>query len=104
MAGLPHVVIERAKEILQNLESQSLDLTSNKDTPEKNAINQKKAAQKMTESVPTQLEIAQMSLFANHMDPKFETLMNKLEAVDPNRITPIEALMIVTELKQVIGN
>lgn len=104
MAGLPHVVIERAKEILQNLESHSLDLTSNKDTPEKNAINQKKAAQKMTESVPTQLEIAQMSLFANHMDPKFETLMNKLEAVDPNRITPIEALMIVTELKQVIGN
>ena len=58
----------------------------------------------MTESVPTQLEIAQMSLFGNHMDPKFETLMNKLEAVDPNRITPIEALMIVTELKQVIGN
>ena len=104
MAGLPHVVIERAKEILQNLESHSLDLTSNKDTPEKNAINQKKAAQKMTESVPTQLEIAQMSLFANHMDPKFETLMNKLEAVDPNRITPIEALMIVTELKQVIEN
>ena len=35
MAGLPHVVIERAKEILQNLESHSLDLTSNKDTPEK---------------------------------------------------------------------
>jgi DNA mismatch repair protein MutS len=104
MAGLPLVVIERAKEILQNLESHSLDLTSNKDTPEKNAINQKKAAQKMTESVSTQLEIAQMNLFANHMDPKFETLMNKLEAVDPNRITPIEALMIVTELKQVIGN
>lgn len=57
----------------------------------------------MTDSIDKQAEIAQMSLFANHMDPKFETLMNKLDAVDPNRITPIEALMLVTELKKVVG-
>ena len=43
MAGLPRIVIERAKEILENLESHSLDLTNNKDTPETDAINQKKS-------------------------------------------------------------
>ncbi len=104
MAGLPDVVIERAKEILGNLESHSLDVTNKNGTPEQDAIKQKAAAKKMTESIPVQSEISQMNLFANHMDPKFETLMNKLEAIDPNRITPIEALMIVTELKQVIGD
>ncbi len=104
MAGLPDVVIERAEEILGNLESHSLDVTNKNGSPEKDAIKQKAAAKKMTESIPVQPEIAQMNLFANHLDPKFETLMNKLEAIDPNRITPIEALMIVTELKQVIGD
>ena len=104
MAGLPDVVIERAKEILGNLESHSLDVTNKNGTPEKDAIKQKAAAKKMTESIPVQSEISQMNLFANHLDPKFETLMNKLEAIDPNRITPIEALMIVTELKQVLGD
>lgn len=103
MAGLPDVVIERAKEILGNLESHSLDVTNKNGTPESDAIKQKAAAKKMTESIPVQSEISQMNLFANHLDPKFETLMNKLEAIDPNRITPIEALMIVTELKQVLG-
>lgn len=104
MAGLPNVVIERAKEILGNLESHSLDVTNKNGTPESDAIKQKVAARKMAESIEVQPEISQMNLFANHMDPKFETLMNKLEAIDPNRITPIEALMIVTELKQVIGD
>lgn len=104
MAGLPDVVIERAKEILGNLESHSLDVTNKNGTPEGDAIKQKAAARKMAESIDVQPEIAQMNLFANHMDPKFETLMNKLDAVDPNRITPIEALMLVTELKRVIGD
>lgn len=104
MAGLPEVVIERAKEILGNLESHSLDVTNKNGTPESDAIKQKKAAQKMAQSIEVQPEISQMNLFANHMDPKFETLMNKLEAIDPNRITPIEALMLVTELKQVMGD
>jgi len=104
MAGLPEVVIERAKEILGNLESHSLDITNKNGTPEGDALKQKVAAQKMSESIQVQPEISQMNLFAGYMDPKFETLMNKLEAIDPNRITPIEALMLVTELKRVIGD
>ena len=104
MAGLPKAVIERAKEILGNLENHSLDVTNTHGTPEADAVKQKVAAQKMSETIEVQKEIAQMNLFANHLDPKFETVMNKLEAIDPNRITPIEALMLVTELKQIFGD
>ncbi len=103
MAGLPQIVIDRAKEILGNLESHSLDITNTNGEIPTRASKQKAAAKQMTNSIDKQAEIAQMSLFANHMDPKFETLMNKLDAVDPNRITPIEALMLVTELKKVVG-
>jgi len=104
MAGLPAVVIERAKEILHNLENHSLDITNKNGSVESRAGSQKAAAREMTQKVEKQEEIEQMSLFSNHIDPRMETLMNKLEAVDPNRMTPIEALMLVTELKRVMGN
>jgi DNA mismatch repair protein MutS len=43
-----------------------------------------------------------MNLFATHVDPGLETVLNKLEASDPNRMTPIEALMMITELKKLV--
>lgn len=103
MAGLPEVVILRAKEILKNLENHSLDITNKHGSIEAKATSQKSAAKNLSEKVTKQEEIEQMSLFNTHVDPRMETLLNKLEAIDPNRITPIEALMLVTELKKVIG-
>jgi DNA mismatch repair protein MutS len=104
MAGLPEVVINRAKEILGNLESHSLDITNKNGTIEGKASQQKEAAKNLAQKVEKQDEIEQMTLFNTHIDPRVETLMNKLEATDPNRMTPIEALMLVTELKKVLGN
>lgn len=103
MAGLPEIVINRAKEILSNLESHSLDITNSNGTVEGKAIQQKEAAKQLSNSIEKQAEIEQMNLFATHVDPRLETLINKLEATDPNRMTPIEALMLITELKRVIG-
>lgn len=103
MAGLPEVVINRAKEILANLESHSLDITNKNGSIEGKAKAQKTAAQNLSKRVEKQPEIEQMNLFASYTDPKVETLMNKLEAVDVNRITPIEALMLVNELKKMLG-
>lgn len=62
----------------------------------------KKAGKAMTEELEKQDPIDQMSLFQTHVDPKLETVLNKLEATDPNRMTPIEALMLLTELKKII--
>ena len=103
MAGLPEIVINRAKEILSNLENHSLDITNKNGTIEGKATQQKEAAKNLSQKVEKQSEIEQMQLFNTHIDPRVETLMNKLEATDPNRMTPIEALMLVTELKKVLG-
>lgn len=103
MAGLPEVVINRAKEILTNLERHSLDVTNKNGSIEGKASTGKEAAKNLSQKIEKQEEIEQMSLFATHVDPRLETLMNKLEASDPNRMTPIEALMLVTELKRVMG-
>lgn len=103
MAGLPAIVINRAKEILTNLERHSLDITNKNGSIEGKASTSKEAAKNLSQKIEKQEEIEQMSLFNTHIDPRVETLMNKLEATDPNRMTPIEALMLVTELKKVLG-
>lgn len=102
MAGLPRVVIERAKEILKNLESHSLDITNKNGSIEMEATSKKEASKNLSEKVEKQPETSQMSMFQTHVDPRIETVLNKLEATDPNRMTPIEALMMLTELKKLV--
>jgi len=102
MAGLPNVVIERAQEILKNLESHSLDLTNENGTLEGGAKKKKAAAQKAAKNIEKQDQMPQMSLFQAQMDPNLETVMNKLDACDPNRMTPIESLLFVSELKKLV--
>ncbi|MEX2476996.1 MAG: DNA mismatch repair protein MutS [Gracilimonas sp.] len=102
MAGLPQVVIERAKEILKNLESHSLDITNKNGSVEKEASSKKEATKKLSDKIEKQPETSQMTMFQTHVDPRLETVLNKLEATDPNRMTPIEALMLITELKKLV--
>lgn len=102
MAGLPTVVINRAKEILTNLERHSLDITNKNGGLESEAGNKKKATSNLSQKIEKQPEIAQMSLFNGTIDPHLETVINKLEALDTNRLTPIEALLLVTELKKIL--
>ena len=104
MAGLPDIVIDRAKEILGNLENHSLDITNKNRSIEGKASTSKEASKNLSKKIEKQEEIEQMSLFNTHIDPRVETLMNKIEAIDPHRITPIEALMLVSELKRMLGN
>jgi len=104
MAGLPSIVIERAREILKNLESHSLDVTDSSGTLEKGAGKKAAAARKAAKDLEKQEQIEQMSLFQTQLDPSVEQLIDKLEAVDPNRMTPIESLMLVTELKKLVDN
>ena len=102
MAGLPSIVIERAKEILSNLESHSLDLTDSNGTLEEGAKKKKAAVKKAAQEMEKQGQITQPSLFQAQLDPNTEQLIDKLEACDPNRMTPIESLMLVSELKKLV--
>lgn len=100
MAGLPSVVIERAKEILANLESHSLDVSHENGDSFAQPARKKDAAAKAVKKVGTQDPLPQMTLFNTTVDPRTETLLEKLKASDPERMTPIEALLLLSELKR----
>jgi DNA mismatch repair protein MutS len=104
MAGLPDAVIARAREVLQNLESQHLEVggdeTGNMDgaqSPSGDGMHAKKGD---ADAVPDleDSEANQMHLFAQP-DPVAEEIKEMLGEIDPNRITPVEALMKLSEMK-----
>jgi len=100
MAGLPQVVIERAKEILSNLEGHTLDVSHEGNGAVKKTADKKEAAKRTVKQVESQDSLPQMTLFGSQIDPNIETLLNKLDASDPERMTPIEALLLLSELKR----
>ncbi|MBN1541888.1 DNA mismatch repair protein MutS, partial [candidate division KSB1 bacterium] len=81
LAGLPANVIARAKEILGNLENETL----NGNAMPKLAIHREKSDS----------SVEQMNLFAE-LERK---LRQELKKIDPNRLTPIEALNKLDQLK-----
>ncbi len=88
MAGMPPVLLNRANEILKGLE-QSRD---NQDAVKENVHHgiQKITAPKM-----------QLSIFDAHTET-FEHIRKLLEQVDINRLTPIEALLRLEEIKNLL--
>ena len=102
MAGLPSIVIERAREILKNLENHSIDITDSNGTLEEGARKKQAAVKKAAKEMEKQEQVTQPSLFQTQLDPNIEMLIDRLEAVDPNRMTPIESLMLVAELKKLV--
>lgn len=92
MAGLPEPVIARAREILHYLEAQQFSI----DEAGSGATT---AALPRAETVPMHAAPApaQMSLFT--ADPALLALQEAVQNLDPNRLTPIEALLKLAELK-----
>ena len=78
LAGLPRGLIDRAKEILKNLEGE-----------EWNARGQPRLAGAETPSKGVQLML---------YEPRGDRLREKLRAIDTNVLTPLEALHVLTEL------
>ncbi|HET6568876.1 MAG TPA: DNA mismatch repair protein MutS [Rhodothermales bacterium] len=99
MAGLPEPVVARAREILHHLESQQLSAGAPTGGDGVTAPAARAA-------VVPQLEDAalfQPSLFGPEPDPAAEELKAMLRDVDPNRMTPISALLKLAELKRILG-
>ena len=83
MAGMPSDLIERAKDVLKQLEETHLD--SNISENVKNI-----SAQKL-----------QLSIFDVHTQT-FEEIRQMLFAIDINRLTPVEALLKLSEIKNLL--
>lgn len=80
MAGMPEFVLSRSKKILKKLEKSH-------------------SSQEMTEKVKDLDTDLQLSFF-NIDDPLLEDLKNEILNVDIDRLTPVEALMILSEIKR----
>lgn len=90
MAGLPELVLKRAREILTHLESQRLEV---EEALEGAGLSGSSLA------IPDASPI-QMSLFAEVSDPVASEIRERIEAIDTDRLTPIDALIALAELKR----
>ncbi len=88
LAGVPREVVESAKEILARLESEKLDVA---DMPLMASTAKKKSS-------PAAL---QKSLFG-HPLPEAEAVCEALRKVEPDKLTPLEALARLADLKNTL--
>ncbi len=93
MAGMPPDLIERANEILKILEE------SREGNAEKSAVGGGSDLNKMSNAIK-QLNAPkmQLSIFDAHSQT-FDEIRKKLNDIDINRLTPVEALMKLNEIK-----
>lgn len=85
MAGVPQTVVQRARQILSDLESQ------------RNHIGDHKKGKPSVQSAsPIQLSMFQLN------DPLLEKLRDELYALDVDTLSPIEALMKLNEIKKTL--
>lgn len=92
MAGMPHDLIERANEILRHLESLHVDDESGQTDKSE---SQKGKMKKLS------LPEMQLSIFDAHTET-FEQIRRILENIDINRLTPVEALLKLQEIKNLL--
>jgi DNA mismatch repair protein MutS len=83
LAGLPPRVLERAEEVLGNLEAQEYDLTG----APRLARGKRAPRERVADG--------QLALFA----PSEEVVLARLRSVDPDRLTPLDALALLHELR-----
>ena len=89
MAGMPPLVIQRAEQVLKDLE------TSHSEVGGKKQKNSKKLVSNETENM-------QLSFFQLN-DPVLEQIHDELVTIDINTLTPVEALMKLHEIKKLTG-
>jgi DNA mismatch repair protein MutS len=96
MAGLPDAVIGRARQILEHLETQKLSL----DESSAGGMPRLKRTGAALDSV-SNVDFSQLSMFS--VDPDSLRVLRELEKVDPEQMTPIEALMHLARLKEILS-
>jgi DNA mismatch repair protein MutS len=84
MAGMPPSLLKRANEVLKQLEEKHLD---------------QDISQTVKGLVAPQV---QLSIFDAHTET-FSGIRSMLEGIDINRLTPVEALLKLQEIKKMLG-
>jgi DNA mismatch repair protein MutS len=85
MAGMPPQLLQRANEVLAHLEEKHIDAP----------------LEKHVKDIATPVPKVQLSIFDAHSDT-FKQIREMLGNVDINRLTPVEALLKLSEIKNLI--
>ncbi|PZX63607.1 DNA mismatch repair protein MutS [Hydrotalea sandarakina] len=93
MAGMPPELIARANEILQQLEGKELQ--------QETQIYHNNPLPTVRSGKPKPTTQLQLSIFDAHTET-FEGIRKMLENIDINRLTPVEALMKLNEIKNML--
>jgi DNA mismatch repair protein MutS len=101
MAGLPKELIQRAQVILEELEGQRLEIQDSSENSAQTKVR-RDAGKHLSNKVQPMAETDQMNLFAVATDPILEELRNKIEAIDPNKLSPMQALLLIDEWKKLL--
>ncbi len=88
MAGMPPSLINRANEILAQLEDKHLS-------------GETEPGEKLKNLKPIGQERLQLSIFDTHTET-FQQIRTLLEGIDINRLTPVEALLKLQEIKNLL--
>ena len=97
LAGVPDPVIERAKEILQELIDNDISIKAKEIAEEIRAKSKQKVRQKKYDEV----DLEQMSLFDT---VKNEDIIDELREIDITNLTPMDALNTIYRLQNKIKN
>jgi DNA mismatch repair protein MutS len=89
MAGMPPLVIQRAEQVLKDLENSHAEVGGKKQKSSKKQIS-------------NGTENMQLSFFQLN-DPVLEQIHDELVTIDINTLTPVEALMKLHEIKKLTG-
>ena len=95
MAGMPPTLIERANVILKQLESKYMEEISTAPSSQK---NNKTIRENLKQLATPEI---QLSIFDAHSQA-FEDIRKILNEVDINRLTPVEALLKLQEIKNMV--
>ena len=97
LAGMPPVVVERANEIMKELESGSRGNSASSSEP---AVSSHVKTAKPTKK--SNVDGIQLSFF-NLEDPVLMQIRDEIKRIDINTLTPIEALNKLNEIKKICG-
>ncbi len=92
MAGMPPSLIDRANEILSHLESKHVD----EDAPTTSSDKKTESSKEKVKSLDASK--FQLSIFDAHSET-FDEIRQLLDGTDINRLTPVEALLKLQEIK-----
>lgn len=95
LAGLPKEILDRSRSVLKNLEER------------KEIIEKKMQGEQLilfgTPSKKEETEEEKVSLKGKELTKEQKIVMRVLEEIDPNAMTPLEALMKLNELKKILN-